>query len=454
MTKIMRVDATGREVSRTKKTVMAYRARYPRLFQKAGVEPDDYPGVVNWFVTQDGQWAAATISQYRAALQQAIDDGVAALTKEDLEYLVARLGEGPSARKRGTPRTSARKRKSLPFDELTVLVRTLNEGNHPDDRLAANFIAHNCLLFLRPVEWETAVVRTEYLIIQNAKATNGRGLGRERRRDLRDYGAKGLKHLSKLLVTLSGRAAAAGGYGPLWARLASRIARTCKSLKIRRVALYTTRHVGMANAKSWMSPEELAASAGHRSTATATSHYAKRRHGWGPKVVRVARASKEDIEKVIRSPKESREKNLAARAEKRREREAQEERTATATSHYASRHGRGPQLVPVARPSKEDTEKVSRPPKESREKNLTAHVETRAEREAQEERTATATSHYAKRRHGRGPQLVPVARPSKEDTEKVIRPPKESREKNLTAHAEKHAEREAEEEMTIPSFKM
>src|SRR5690606_24510420 len=63
-------------------------------------------------------------------------------------------------------------------------------------------------------------------------------------------------------------------------RLAARLARVCKTLGIPRVSFYTLRHVGMATAKSWMTPLEVAAAAGHGSVRTAMSHYAKRRSGW------------------------------------------------------------------------------------------------------------------------------------------------------------------------------
>jgi hypothetical protein len=320
-------DATGREVARTEETVISYRARYLRLFDAAGVDRGDYAGAVDWFAAQDNQWAPATISQYRAALRQAIEDSGSTLATEELEGLARHLTEGPRARQSGSPRTSARKRRSIPRREFGRLIRRLVAGTHPDDPLAARFLSHNVLLFLRPVEWQTAAVENGFLIVRNAKATNGRAIGRERRRDLSDYGEDGATDLCDLLVTLSTRAASAGDYGRFWARLASRIARACEQLEIKRVAPYTTRHVGMANAKSWMSPEEVAASAGHKTTATATSHYAKRRTGWGPKAKRVARPSAEDVGKVIRSSKASREANLKQIAKRRAEREAKKEAT-------------------------------------------------------------------------------------------------------------------------------
>lgn len=63
--------------------------------------------------------------------------------------------------------------------------------------------------------------------------------------------------------------------------LRPRLARVCKRCGVRRVSLYTLRRVGIATAKAWMTPAEVAAAAGHASTRTAPAHYAKRRHGWG-----------------------------------------------------------------------------------------------------------------------------------------------------------------------------
>jgi hypothetical protein len=329
-----RVDATGRQVSKTPDTVASYRARYLQLARTAGIDPQNYrfqnyTRVVDWFASQDNQWAPATISQYRGAIIQAIEDGVSNLTAEEVENLVARLAEGPSPRRSGPRRTSARKRKSIPRPEFVRLIQWLIVGRHPDDLLIARLLNHNVRLFLRRIEWQTAAVQDGFLVVRNAKATNGRALGLERRRNLGDYGAAGVRDLCDLLTTLTVLAAKAGGYKNLWGRLASRIARACKQVHIRRVAPYTTRHVGMANAKSWMSPAEVAASAGHKTTATATSHYAKRRTGWGDKVERVARPSAEDVEKVIKSPKASREQNLNEQAERRAEREAEEEAAAS-----------------------------------------------------------------------------------------------------------------------------
>ena len=118
------------------------------------------------------------------------------------------------------------------------------------------------------------------LVVRNAKATNGRANGDERERDIAELGDKTIAALVNFLGHLHKALTAAGGWKTLLGRLASRLARVCKSLGIPRVSLYTLRHVGMATAKSWMEPVEVAAAAGHASVRTATSHYAKRRTGW------------------------------------------------------------------------------------------------------------------------------------------------------------------------------
>ena len=103
---------------------------------------------------------------------------------------------------------------------------------------------------------------------------------KHRKRDIADMGAQGIASLELFLRRLNKASHAAGGWAKLHGRLASRLARVCKAVGIDRVSLYTLRHVGIASAKTWMEPHEVAAAAGHGSVHTATSHYAKRRTGW------------------------------------------------------------------------------------------------------------------------------------------------------------------------------
>jgi len=308
------IDATQREVSRSFGTVAAYRRRYRQLTEMTDLPRATVTEVVEWFRNRNGIWSQATIRQYRAAIRQEIETMQAST---EAAGLMARLYSGPTPRKHGPPRTSARKRRSVALQEFDKLIGALQSGGHPDDRLAASLLAHNVLLFLRPCEWQSAQVEAGYLVVQNAKATNGRSFGPVRRRCLSSYRKSQVKGLTRLLSTLNSRAIAAGGYRLLWARLAARVARACAKLRIKRISLYTTRHIGMATAKGQMTAKQVAASAGHKKTVTAASHYAKKRSGWHLKAPRVARPHPDDVKKVIDSPKATRQANLEAIRERR-----------------------------------------------------------------------------------------------------------------------------------------
>jgi tRNA A37 N6-isopentenylltransferase MiaA len=103
----------------------------------------------------------------------------------------------------------------------------------------------------------------------------------------------------------------------------SRIARACRRIRIKRVAPYSTRHVGMATAKTWISPEHVAASAGHKTTATATAHYARRQAAWR-KISRFVHPMPEEFNRVIRPLKANRTENIEYWEGKRREAEEAE----------------------------------------------------------------------------------------------------------------------------------
>jgi integrase len=306
-----RRDATGFVPSRTQETTEAYRVTRDRLFKQAAVESDDLRGLIDWFAKQHDVWAPATIRQYRAALILGIEEWRAPHNELDALPLIEKLKNGPRPRMRGPRRTSARKRKSVPLNEFSKLVTFLNNSRHPDGKLAARLLKHNVRLFLRPAEWRLAVVVGSNLVIENAKATNGRSFGPKRTLDLTDYGKVAVQDLVGLLAALKESSRSTKELNRMWTRLASRAARACSTLGIRRISPYSTRHFGMSQAKTWMSLEEVAAAAGHKVTTTAGQHYAKRRSAWRVKLSGFARPSVEDVAKVKSSPKATRESNLA-----------------------------------------------------------------------------------------------------------------------------------------------
>lgn len=289
-----RRDCTGKIVSRSSQTMADYTKRYhglrARAEQKLGRQCN-LADVAAWFcsLTHDGEWEPSTIRKYAAAIWHRAEEEAGVC---DLREVVADfLSRKPLPRTEGPKRTSAKKRKTLPKDEYNTLMAYLAKGHRKDDRLILGYLMFNIALFLRPIEYGSA--RIEYdgarpgdaspavlLVVQNAKATNGRANGKVRKRDLSQCDPEFIRALELYLKTFQKALSAAESWKALQDRLASRLARVCEILDIDRVSFYTLRHVGMSTAKRSMTPIEVAAAAGHASVRTAMSHYAKRRTGW------------------------------------------------------------------------------------------------------------------------------------------------------------------------------
>jgi integrase len=274
-------DCTGYSVTKTSETIAAYSDRAHALRVMAEREEcagTDILTVITWFNRQHERWAASTVRQYRAALRHELDNNhLPASTRELTER---RLASGPRPKDGGPRRTSARKRKSLPEGQYRSLITKLRSTRRTDDELILCLLFFGAVLFLRPSEYAHAHVRETTLIVENAKATNGRANGVSRSRDIAPMGQKTIEVLEVFLNELQNAIIETGCPRKLHNRLAARLARVCSSLGIPRVSLYTMRHVGMAMAKSLFSPVEVAAASGHASVRTATSHYAKKRATW------------------------------------------------------------------------------------------------------------------------------------------------------------------------------
>ncbi len=293
-------DCTGRAVTRTKDTEADYAYRFLALQRAARGDGFcvDMEQVIAWFGLQHSCWAESTVRQYRAAIRYALERDM--VEGRDRDLLIKRLQDGPIPKTGGPKLTSARKRKSLKREEFLTLMQHLESSERADDQLIRGLLAYGVALFLRPVEYLGARVDGDTLVVPNAKATNGRANGRARERSLDNMSPKAKASLVKFLQHFSEVAAAAESWKKFHDRLSARLARICETLNIRRVSFYTLRHVGMATAKTWMTPREVAAAAGHASIRTATSHYAKRRSGWHglklagkPSVISMARVGGE-----------------------------------------------------------------------------------------------------------------------------------------------------------------
>jgi integrase len=262
--------------------------------------------MVAWFADQHERWSPATIRVYAAALHQTVEFAMSAgdLGSDVGKAVLTRLSiERPRPRLTGPKRTSARKRRSCPLKEIgKVRAVLLGEGQtpgHPDDVVVAQLLFHNSLLGLRPCEWARAQVEGTHLIIQNAKATNGRACGTERTIELLGPYADHVVRANLISLIEAMRCRPATGIAGKHAmgRLSARLNRACQRAKITRISLYTLRHSALASAKQLMTTAEVAAFAGHAVDRTAGQHYAKRRSGWRLKQV-PGRPSPDTVERV------------------------------------------------------------------------------------------------------------------------------------------------------------
>jgi hypothetical protein len=231
-----------------------------------------------------------------------------------------------------TARTSSRKLKSFSQECLATLRRyaAAHAARAPNATRAVAFCEANLLVGLRPAEWfDTALASylerdehgelkrdergrlrfTVMLMVENAKATHGRGNGQ--RRELLLYGItaaelKYLVHWREIALAFKDRHP-----NTTRKRLTNLLYRPLNNT-IRRVLLgaghlaqevpacYSTRHQAVADHKaSELPPRVIAAFFGHSSQYTHRAHYGQRRHG-----VRrtLFRPSPESLSRVAATP--------------------------------------------------------------------------------------------------------------------------------------------------------
>jgi integrase len=101
---------------------------------------------------------------------------------EELHFAIMELSaESQTGTRKNTQRTSALKQKFVKEDKLDELLIYFEDVKPTTWNLrAAKAIRATIRTGVRPCEWSAAQVNNDYLVVQNAKATNGRGNGVER----------------------------------------------------------------------------------------------------------------------------------------------------------------------------------------------------------------------------------------------------------------------------------
>ena len=249
--------------------------------------------VVEHLIGRKPTIARNTWKQYKNSLryhfQTMITETTEKLVTEELQAAITLLNTTSSegALKYGT-QTSSRKQKGVKRADYDKLLTYIDKhvGRHRYASALKTWLEATRITGLRPGEWEFAKLREkrgkQVLKIKNAKATNGRGNGKDRSLDLTDLSPGEMEVLQDMVQMLEGYAAEIG-FHQLQKAVSDYMyaaTRSCFGKRKKYPALYSMRHQFSADAKmSGSSKAEVAALMGHGSDATAGTHYAPKASG-------------------------------------------------------------------------------------------------------------------------------------------------------------------------------
>ncbi|WP_240691019.1 site-specific integrase [Burkholderia cepacia] len=285
----------ARYQTRTDDTVARYLQRADSLLSRIADEmqlPEDaYPApsdVVAYMKRHAHEWKWSTFRQYQASLvcryqieYERNGDRIFEATADEIRA----LPYSNCKPEREPGQTSSRKRKGIPKRDYDVLVANLANPKQGGDyaKRTALWLMAALSTGLRPCEWQKAELSEDEsaLVVQNAKATNGRATGVSRTVPVR---TDDLPVIRAHLDALRELRAKGMTFNQIHNRCGEALNRACKAIwgkdSSKRYALYSARHQFAANTKAVASPEEVAALLGHSSTRTARRHYAPRRSAW------------------------------------------------------------------------------------------------------------------------------------------------------------------------------
>ena len=246
----------------------------------------DYRRFVGWLVTNKPEWSRDTWRQYKSSVMFFLEEEGAKnhdVALEAMEFL-APIDVAGCVKK--TKKTSASKQKKFPLKEFKVIIKNIYDfgSNWAND--VERWIAASLLTGLRPIEWATSSMSVsggeDVLIVNNAKATNGRSHGPTRSILLGGL-TNDERDMIRKHVQRAGEWEQAQQYDRFYHACAATLSRATRRLwpKCDKYAtLYSMRHQFAANAKaSGFTREEVAALMGHAVDTTATEHYGKKTAG-------------------------------------------------------------------------------------------------------------------------------------------------------------------------------
>jgi len=302
----VRTDACGLKTTRTDDTERQYLRECRSLLARSCSDHDCDDGArlyiaAKWISEKDGVWSSSTIRMYRAALGAGLDAWVAAgmdVHGDRAPVIRAEIAAAkPPPASRSEPRkTSGKNRLTFSEEERNNLLVLLRSKGSRTSALLAGLLVFGTMFAARPCEWRTAHIKGGYLVIDCAKATNGRAVAETRTICLKKLSPIARKEVGRFVAAFRKAASEAEFWTRYHERLAKALHRACKELKMEPICLYTLRQQGAATAKLHMQPAEVAAHLGHKCITTSQRNYARKSSGWrtDPRV----RPSAETVRKI------------------------------------------------------------------------------------------------------------------------------------------------------------
>lgn len=235
------------------------------------------------------QYKAASLFMLNAVIKRRpADDPALPIILSVIDRLTTTSSDGCI---RKSDQTSALKAKRLPSRDLEAIERDIRERAHRLDLALPTIFAMTILRLTGARPCELLRIKshccdpgTVDVTIQNAKASNGRGLGKERSFQLRELTEDEVAAFIDWPGTLKELATRYSTEMPFagLSKCFSRAARRALGKRRKYPTLYSLRHQFAADAKAaGLTPEEIAALMGHASDVTAMRHYGRRISGQG-----------------------------------------------------------------------------------------------------------------------------------------------------------------------------
>lgn len=262
---------------RTKETETNYLIQGAKLLTRYKSETglswrDDPLKFGQWVQKNRKNWRKPTWYLYRQYLLAALRSEGAPEELFNTFYLPSE--SAPSGKGRGPM-------KSLPLKVLNQYVEVIEQSRGGYDLMLKLFLMANRYIGLRPIEFGRAkLTQRGVVIVKNAKTTNGRGSGENRR----------LQITSPEVVTLVRKAfkerdrllAQKVKWSYIQKQLTHRLGDLRREFGLPWIRLYSTRHQFSADLKSSGASQRLIADLmGHAVEETAGSHYGKKKKGAG-----------------------------------------------------------------------------------------------------------------------------------------------------------------------------